>query len=293
MGRFTAEVKNVLTAKIKQEEETKETVTEKIKRAKKKSPSFIPKNKFVLVCDEWAAACGVNDNDELKLLGYLDLETIKNCFEEPTPANKPPLLCTPLLPKNCIFYGQYPDKKKIFVCEQAPRKQTIIFQRPCASKEEAVAAGHNLKPTQDYTYYTVNIPYTLQLPYLQYYFSLREDTYSKKMYLNHAKISCTTVPITEETDKVYSLPLNNIEPYYFDICWGLNPVPDFNMKVSKYIELLINHFWSLKFNNHYTPIYPDLFKNYTTWQDQTEESVLKAKYSVGRRSTFKEIIGDL
>lgn len=150
-------------------------------------------DKYIFIFDKFQTLVAIEDDKHnLVPLGTIDSNEFIESFSDQKS------ITSGILNKNCIFYSRKVVSKEqtqhLFVFESNP----MIISMQDASRESHI--------------------YDIALPYVQGYICV-SDFGPKGMSVDRAYISCTQIPISHMSDKIYDLPVTNL---YEDssICWG-------------------------------------------------------------------------
>lgn len=114
----------------------------------------------------------------------------------------------------------------------------------------------------------------IYLPYVQFYLhisSVPTSTGKQQLTLSNGVISCTTQPIRSLDDHIYELPVNNIQDAG-TICWGYGSGSKMHQLDTDtplaYAKRVCNTFFSIPFNTHLQPNWPEGLRSYAEWTEK-------------------------
>lgn len=221
----------------------------------------------------------IPDKEIIKVRGFLpNDEFLKELARDYAPPME-----TGLMPRNTRYYrfiNQEKSIKHIVVLEYQPAVVDLLFEKEIPP------------PTPADKVKMKTVTYSLAMPYIQGTFLIVES--GGLMGINRSILSCTSAPLKNLNDKIYAVPLNNINASSGEICWGNNPIDQSkNDTPFTLAQQAMSMFFQAKFNKDYAPNWPENLADYDEWQKQSAENpeaILKTKFQPHGATSIAKII---
>ena len=169
---------------------------------------------------------------------------------------------TGVLPKGCLSYRSTRELE-VYVIELPPKVLSIKFKQVRRKETEE-------QPEV----------YRLSLPFVQMYVGIQKNSGG----IQDVRLSCTKLPVQNETDPVFVLPLpNQYSGGHENVCTGDIRIPQ-DLPISSKVKKLVEDFFTSGFNTDLSTTYPDELRykvNETVtllgiagWAKNTEENAM-------------------